>query len=771
MVNGYSWDEDDANPPLLFNYPILFYVEVEYEPITIPSGASYKGISTPPRFSASYSNRDLLDPRASALATSQSYTPIDAKPGNIVTVSGSFTLPANQYAIISPADMILKAHDDQNNSDYNYSCYPKKLTVYYSLDFDPPNRPDAPWVPGAYVEETAGIKTYFMKDALIPLCWQGVDDVGTGVTGTSGSTKSGTAGYKIYKVIGGVKANDPIVVITSPDQHTANIDLFAGEHELCVTAYDVAGNEGPPSPSCKVAVDRTPPQPVTGVRLRNPIQIPGKGIYANAVSAVLEWDQPADNDAAQYEVLLDGAVLNTMLEPSISLGTLSSGTHRVAVSAVDRVGNKGEPSTELGFSVDASAPQAPDGRTFTVSDPSASVDARLMYVNISSVLESFNVTFTPAADGAEAWQSGMASHEVYRVLAGGSETLELKKDADGSATITVPFSSLVKGETTYRIYCVDAMGNKSVPLPVRIMISELSPVRFPVPCYTVIDDVYWLRWLAPESVPPNASVSCYKVILKTPNDAAPSAADFDAAPQMTATMLTLAGKAEGEEWVAYIKTVDTLGNTSTAAKTFKLPPRYIEPGEPYVLTEDEYWWSGLHEMHATVVVPVGVKLTVLPDTLVRVFGNSQLLIQGTLRVEGLGTQRARFESDAPSYKSWQGIYVEGLAFIDDAIIRDALRGVTVVTGAQAEIKDSDFIHNRVGLHSYGESPIVTAIRFEDCEWYGVKEDAVGESGGKRPAMTGCVFKANGYDYYRDPERNISMDALNLIPGNSGNRKE
>ncbi len=68
------------------------------------------------------------------------------------------------------------------------------------------------------------------------------------------------------------------------------------------------------------------------------------------------------------------------------------------------------------------------------------------------------------------------------------------------------------------------------------------------------------------------------------------------------------------------------------------------------------------------------------------------------------------------------------------------------------------------------SLIPTLTEFRGNQWYGIKEDATAENGGRRPQVSGCVFIGNGYDYYHEELRDITMDELNAIVGNGENRR-
>jgi hypothetical protein len=178
-------------------------------------------------------------------------------------------------------------------------------------------------------------------------------------------------------------------------------------------------------------------------------------------------------------------------------------------------------------------------------------------------------------------------------------------------------------------------------------------------------------------------------------------------------------------------------------------------------------WSGTHYVYGGVFVPAGITLTVLPGTQVIVDAISDngytLDIKGTLNIAG-GGQTVSFGSSSGEAGSWKGIYLEGQAALDGVIIKDAERGLTVVTGATAALNNCIFQNNQTGLHVYGTIPAVSNCLFLGNTIYGVKEDE-----GGRPVVTGCTFTGNGMDYYSETDTDLTMDELNQIAGNSGNK--
>ena len=176
-------------------------------------------------------------------------------------------------------------------------------------------------------------------------------------------------------------------------------------------------------------------------------------------------------------------------------------------------------------------------------------------------------------------------------------------------------------------------------------------------------------------------------------------------------------------------------------------------------------WSGIHYIYGDVTVPNGIILTILPGTQVIVYGNIaadgfyKLDIQGNLIIQGAG-QPVTFSSST----GWKGIYLEGQATLDSVIIRNAERGMTVVNGASTTITNCTFQDNQVGLHAYGVKSMVSNCTFLNNTLYGIKEDE-----GGRPVVVDCRFSGNGMDYYSETDTDLTIDELNQITGNSGNK--
>jgi parallel beta-helix repeat protein len=179
-------------------------------------------------------------------------------------------------------------------------------------------------------------------------------------------------------------------------------------------------------------------------------------------------------------------------------------------------------------------------------------------------------------------------------------------------------------------------------------------------------------------------------------------------------------------------------------------------------------WSGVHHIYDDVTVPPGIKLTILAGTQIIIDGipgetgyNHALIIQGSLTVQS-GTS---FKSvNGTVENGWKGIDITGQATLDGANIYHALRGITVMNTANVTASNCGFMDNYIGIHVYGSKPRIDHCQFINNQWYGIKEDLNG-----RPVVTYCGFTGNEVNYYQDQVSEITIDDLNRIPGNGGNR--
>jgi parallel beta-helix repeat protein len=182
-------------------------------------------------------------------------------------------------------------------------------------------------------------------------------------------------------------------------------------------------------------------------------------------------------------------------------------------------------------------------------------------------------------------------------------------------------------------------------------------------------------------------------------------------------------------------------------------------------------WSGTHHLYSNVTVPSGIHLTIAPETVIIADGAADvdsgyaLTISGNLTIQG-ADQKIVFKSAAGQVNAWQGIHITGNAVLDGITVQEAVRGISVTNGATVSLSNCIFQNNQAGLHVYNSQLTVTNCSFLNNSLYGIKEDE-----GGRPVVVDCVFTGNGINYYHDILTDISIDELNQLDGNSGNRQE
>lgn len=200
---------------------------------------------------------------------------------------------------------------------------------------------------------------------------------------------------------------------------------------------------------------------------------------------------------------------------------------------------------------------------------------------------------------------------------------------------------------------------------------------------------------------------------------------------------------------------------------------YVENTRSGPLYSDEKW-SGEHEITGDVIVPPNLTLTILPGTSITVRGlpveggsNHGLIVEGSLRIgDEASSEQVSIRLDENGTGYWKGLYITGDAVIHNLLLEDAERGITAVGNSSVLVNNSLFRNNKVGLHIYGSTPEIRETVFENNLLYGIKED-----NGGRPLVSNCLFAGNGIDYYHQELTGITMEELNSIGENHGNRSE
>ncbi len=183
------------------------------------------------------------------------------------------------------------------------------------------------------------------------------------------------------------------------------------------------------------------------------------------------------------------------------------------------------------------------------------------------------------------------------------------------------------------------------------------------------------------------------------------------------------------------------------------------PAPDTCLSEDTTW-SGRIEIFGNLVVPVGVKLTIKPGTLIRVRDECTFLIQGTI-VASDPNKGIVFDNISGN---WSGLIftASGAGTFDGVTISRAIRGVACAESGTVNLLNTTFSYNQNGLHCYSGVVNVTNCSFLDNELYGIKEDNVGN-----PVVKNSIFQGNGMNYYDSDLLDITVEQLNKAP-NQGN---
>ena len=687
-----------------------------------------------------------------------------------------FIIPA-YYAKGVYIDAYDESSDDDQNKDYHYS-------IFYLIERGIPASPDAFNVTGNFDSE-------YVNPQEISFQWQKVvDDIAIGdIIDNFEAPASGIRYYTIKDSDTGEILKDSIdPTFDENDLVSTTLNIEEGHYNLVVYATDKAGNVGYDSVGLAVTVDGTGPGMVGNVQITGLTELSGADYPYLPVEngqLTLSWDAATDPEitpeisgsgVAGYRVYVDeneqtGLTIENYddrYETTFTLSeSLASGLHELKIVAVDGVGNEGSPSS-ISFYVDSSLPEAP--ADFTCTDGLDLDGVWYSHPGTTTLILSWNGS---GLDGSsEAWESGF-DHYAVQAQDQNGEWTEPISFAESPTTITVP-----EDETPIRVVAYDRVGNyaASEPLLVRAL-PDLAQVTVPTPCYFDVGDGYTLRWNSLETDPIGLGISEYRVIVRSEDEAAPAATDFDSVSGQSGTTFSLTNQPTAEYLVAYIQArsdadSDEYPHRSEGIIGFRLPPLVIDPpdGEEYVLEDDEYWWSGVHEVHGTVVVPAGRILGIESEAEIQIFGNSAIRIESDGKLETYGVSLGDISfgmgpGEVTGPGSWQGIQVYGTATVSGVSIHDAERGITILEGGCAFIQTTSLYGNEAGLHIYRGEATVNGCEIENNELYGIKED---EFAWNDPVITNTLFSGNGYDYYDFVYGLLSIEKLNEKTGNSGN---
>ncbi|MFP2957252.1 Ig-like domain-containing protein [Myxococcus sp. 1LA] len=259
------------------------------------------------------------------------------------------------------------------------------------------------------------------------------------VSGPSGLTNSDNASFTFSASEAGVTYECSLNGATyAPCANPAAFDgLPDGSHTLTVRAVDAAGNVDPTPATRTWTVDTTPP----GTSITT-----APAAITNATSATFGFS--SDSDPVTYECSLDGAAFSACSNPQTFTG-LSEGDHTLAVRAVDAAGNADPTPATHAWTVDTTAPDAPE------------IDAPANGVSVPTQQPVISGTATPGT--------------LVTVTVDGEVLGTVPVDVNGDWTFTPPVA-LGQGEHTVTATATDAAGNVSDPsAPTTFTVDTVAP--------------------------------------------------------------------------------------------------------------------------------------------------------------------------------------------------------------------------------------------------------------------------------------------------------
>lgn len=253
--------------------------------------------------------------------------------------------------------------------------------------------------------------------------------------------------------------------------------LSEGTHHITTVVTDMAGNNSVVSPEFVLVVDSRAPDPVTDLLVTdNKAPTVGTitaGEVTNDATPVLSGKAEPGSDIIIYDKGIE--IAHTVTDANghwgLELTTpLSDGPHGLTVVAVDAAGNVSQPTTELVFSVDTSAPLA--ANSITVTDDVGPVKGTL--------------TSGGTTDDTSPTLSGRAEpHSTISIYDGGTLLGQVVVDSAGEWRFT-PEMPLNSGLHQFTTVVSDTAGNVSPPSPGFNL--TITPVADPISGLVVTDD-------------------------------------------------------------------------------------------------------------------------------------------------------------------------------------------------------------------------------------------------------------------------------------------
>ncbi|OCG73591.1 Ig-like domain-containing protein [Microbacterium sediminis] len=262
-------------------------------------------------------------------------------------------------------------------------------------------------------------------------------------------------------------ATSVTVVLTNPDGTSTTLDdvpvtggtwsvdagaLGEGAHSAVATAFDAADNESEPSEAVGFTVDRT----ATAAPV---ITAPEDGSSTNAGTVTIAGTAPAGATSVTVVLTNPGGTTTTFADVpvtggtwSVDAGALGEGAYSAVATAFDAADNESGPSEAVGFTVDRTAPGAPE---------------------ITSPEEGDLVTATPTIEGTG--EEGATIQVVVSDAGGNEYTYTTVVGAGGSWSVPVT-DELVDGPATAEATQTDAGGNVSPADTVGFTVDTVAPI-------------------------------------------------------------------------------------------------------------------------------------------------------------------------------------------------------------------------------------------------------------------------------------------------------
>ncbi|MFV0262383.1 MAG: BapA/Bap/LapF family large adhesin [Kluyvera sp.] len=253
--------------------------------------------------------------------------------------------------------------------------------------------------------------------------------------------------------------------------------LGEGSHTITTIVTDAAGNESAASPDFVLVVDTQSPDPVTELLVTdNKAPVVGTitaGDVTNDATPVLSGKAEPGSDIIIYDKGIE--IAHTVTDANghwgLELTTpLSDGPHGLTVVAIDAAGNASQPTAELVFSVDTSAPRA--AINITAVDDTGPVQEKLTSGSITD-------DTTPTFSGSAEPNSTVSIYDGAKLLG------QIVVDAGGSWTFT-PEMPLSNGQHQFTTVVTDAAGNVSPSSPAFNL--TITPVADPISGLVVTDN-------------------------------------------------------------------------------------------------------------------------------------------------------------------------------------------------------------------------------------------------------------------------------------------